>query len=166
MIKSVCTYCNITLGNLDDSQSQVTVSHGVCSGCLLAVFGDYIESIEDIVDAINSPMLAIDRYNSFTYANRQACAFMGMELEAIIGRFVGDLFGCSCFKQSEECGASIDCQYCVVASAIHKTFTIGRPQEIIPTNLHPEITSVAESIKSIIYTQKYGDVVLLQFNGA
>ena len=164
MIRRVCTYCRQDLGYSKDANPAVRVSHGICISCFRRKFSQYISSIEDFLDTIDYPVVAVDRDTTVLYANAGARQLLGKKVNEIEGLLGGEVMECLHAKNPGGCGSTVHCKSCVIRSAIDETAKTGQPQQQIPAVMDLAHISGDRTVRYLVSTEIVDNLIFLRID--
>ena len=161
-MKVLCCNCNAFIGEKpDDSLPDNAVSHGLCPECAHHFLAQYGMSLEDYIEGIAAPVVAVTSDGAAAIANNRARKLLGKIDIAVDGYQPGEVFECEYALLPEGCGRTFHCSGCAIRYSIMDTLTTGRENKHVPVHLRQRTGDQAITFDILISTWKQGGVVML-----
>lgn len=157
-MKVVCAWCNKTLSSGDPDGP---VSHGVCAACAARLAPSRKLPLEQLLDRLHLPAIAVDANITATCANRAAEKVLGTRGGLIQGRLVGNVIECAYAATPEGCGRTVHCAGCAIRRMATATFEDGKSRSSFEADQNVLRNGIVVPTRYTISTQKFGDVVLV-----
>lgn len=151
------------MGSVEGSTLPDTeISHGICDGCSDNFAFQMGVPLQQYLDSLPLPVLAVDRSVVVKASNAKACAALGKGPQEVIERLGGTVFECSHARLPEGCGGTIHCSGCAIRRSVERTYVTGEAQIRVPAVLKRQGREGLSEVALIITTVRSGEVVLLQ----
>ena len=164
-MKKTCARCKkeLTAGGLVPVREKIT--SGICSDCLKEVLTDQPQSVREILDSLEAPVLLLDNGYLIKGANEPARKILNRPLADIENFLPGDAMECINARLPGGCGKTVHCQACTLRLALNKTIETGEDLEKVPAyqDVHQKDGSVIRRFL-LISTEKLEDFVLLRID--
>jgi hypothetical protein len=157
----VCAWCGATIG-YDDLVRPV--SHGICEKCGRTVHFQEGVPLQEFLDALEAPVLAVDSDVLVKVANRRARTLLKKDDADIVDRRGGDVFACTHARLPGGCGKTVHCSGCTIRRTVMETDQTGRAFLQVPAYLRQGQPGSENEICLYVSTEKVGDVVLLRID--
>jgi len=157
-MKVVCAWCNKTLS---PGEPDGQISHGVCADCAAKMTPSRRLSLDQLLDRLHLPAIAVDINLSVTCANHAAEKILGTQGTLIQGRLVGDVIECAYAATPEGCGRTVHCAGCTIRRMATATFEDGKSRCSVEADQDVLRNGIVVPTRYTISTQKFGDVVLV-----
>lgn len=94
-MKRVCSYCNIDLGEADDSCTGAErISHGICRDCFEKAMRGLGEPLSDYLDSLQVPVFVVNGEAQVMFASKSAQEMVSKDNAQISGHLGGEVFEC------------------------------------------------------------------------
>ena len=123
-MKKICAWCGTWLikdGEEDVRRTDTVVSHGICRNCLTNVQFQAGVKLQELLDALEAPVVAVDSDVVLKVVNDKARVLFGKTPEAIIGHRGGEVFECAHARLPGGCGRTMHCSGCTVRRTVTDT---------------------------------------------
>jgi len=157
-MKVVCAWCNKTLSPGDPDGP---ISHGVCAECAAKMTPSRRLALQQLLDRLPLPAIAVDANITATCANRAAEKVLGKRGTLIQGQLVGNVIECAYAADPEGCGRSVHCAGCAIRRMATATFQDGKSRCSAEADQDVLCDRVVVPTRYTISTQKFGEVVLV-----
>jgi PAS domain-containing protein len=145
-----------------DGPGRRQLVHGICERCINNFTFQTGVPLQEYLDSLFIPVLAVDSDIVVQMANTAACRALGKELGEIVQHRGGNVFECAHARLPEGCGKTIHCSGCVIRRAVTTTYETGEAKSRIPATLCRKDDDPASSVDLTITTVKAGNVVILR----
>lgn len=163
-MKRVCAWCSQEMGTVEGaSRPDTETSHGICDRCLDNFTFQQGVPLQQYLDSLPLPVVAVDRHVVVKAVNAEACRVLGKEPREIVQHLGGNVFECAHARLPEGCGGTVHCSGCMIRRSVRRTFETGEPQVGVPAKLRHGDAGAAVALS--ITTVKAGNVVMLQVDG-
>jgi len=159
-MKTVCSFCDTVIN--PGTSSGDPVSHGVCSVCYDRILNEFGFNVKHFLDQLDVPVFIVDSDVNILAANTLALELAGQPMEKIRGNLCGEALKCINAVRPKGCGKTEYCPDCGIRSAVHETFTTGKPLVSRSAILVRRASETIEKIPFLVSTWKQGNVVLLR----
>ena len=166
VIDKQCAWCGVPMGTVgedDGSGGARPVSHGICLPCLADMTK---ESLQEFLDHLGVPVVAVDGDVVALGASKEACEVLGKDVSELRGKRSGDMIGCVESFKPGGCGAQEICRSCAIRGTVGETYRTGRPSAHVISEKHVMAGGAPSEMRVAISTEKTGDVVLLRIDEA
>jgi hypothetical protein len=162
-MKRVCAWCRVEMGIVAGSeQPDEVVSHGICKRCIDNLTFQQGAPIQDYLDSIPVPVMAVDGNIIVGYVNAKGCEVLGKEAKEIVQHLGGNVFECAHARLPEGCGRTVHCSGCVIRRSVTYTYETGNPLSMVPAMLSRSSPADPSPVKLTITTVKAGSMVILR----
>jgi hypothetical protein len=149
-----------TAGN---SNNQIT--HGICKSCKEYFFSKKDNTIDQLLNKLDAPVLVVNDAGDVLLANTQALHMLGKDLTMVKDLRIGTVMECAWARLPEGCGHTVHCVACTIRSNINTTFSTGKSLRRVPAVLHRSNGKIHQA-DFLISTEKVDDMVLLRIDDA
>ncbi len=151
------------MGNVAESAHPDDVlSHGICERCFSNLTFQLGAPLEQFLDSIPVPVLAVDGNVIVKAVNAKGCEVLGKERIEIVQRLGGNVFECAHARLPEGCGRTIHCSGCAIRRSVIRTFETGEALSLVPATLSRGAGDDASAVALSITTVKAGSLVILR----
>lgn len=165
-MKRVCAWCSQQMGTVEGSKfPDSETSHGICRRCLDNFLFQQGVPLQQYLDSLPIPVVALDRHVVIKAVNAAACRVLGKEPREIVQHLGGNVFECANARLPEGCGGTVHCSGCAIRRAVTRTFETGESQMGVPAKLRHLGAAAETTVSLTITTVKAGNVVMLQVHG-
>lgn len=166
-LKKVCAWCGREgVPGVADPGAAPVVSHGICESCARVLMEEAGIQVKGFLDSLPFPVLIITEEGRVSAANNRAHSLAGTPEGEGSGLLGGDFFKCVNATLPEGCGGTPHCGRCAVRNTVMHTFQTGESQARVQATLTVRRGEVEEDVALFVTTEKVGDRVLLQVEGA
>lgn len=159
-MKTVCGWCGKTISD-DGNGTDELVSHGMCDACMALQAGNK-QSVRDLLNTMDLPVLAVDSEGIIVVANRQAQKILGKGLEAIEGMPGGDAVECVYARLPQGCGNTEHCKACTIRRTVMETHQTGKEHFHVPAYQNINTPQGPKTKFFLISTIKVDQYVMLR----
>lgn len=163
-MKVMCAWCGASLAEQRKSGNDDRMSHGLCSSCAAGVRTEGGIRLQNYLNLLDAPVVAVDAAGVVKVANDKACALFGKGASSVVGRKGGDVFECIHAGEPGGCGGTVHCSACAIRKAVTETFASGKPSIRVPAYLKQVRAGRKGEISLYISTEKVGDAVFLRID--
>ncbi len=158
----VCSYCKKTIGEkFAPGMPEELISHGMCEECALSFLAQEGMPLQDYVDGLPVPVLALNGDAVVVHANKKALALVNKPLDMVRGGLGGNIFECQFAHLPGGCGRTIHCAGCSIRNTVTETWTTGHARSKVPAYLGAFREDAVQEFNLTISTELRDNVVLL-----
>ena len=141
------------------------ITSGICSDCMEEILTDQPQSVREILDSLEAPVLLLDKGYLIRGANEAARKILGRPLADIENFLPGDAMECINARLPGGCGKTVHCQACTLRLVLNQTIKSGEDLERVPAyqDVFQKDGSVTRRFL-LISTEKLEDFVLLRID--
>lgn len=157
-MRVVCAWCNKVLSA---AESDDRVSHGICPECRHALSIRGTQTLDQLLNDIDIPVVAVDADSTALLSNRAAERVLGKGVNLISGQLLGKVVECVYAHHPGGCGRTIHCTGCAIRNAITATYRDGLPRRGVETE---KLVLTADGTRLARFTfsaEKTGEAVLV-----
>lgn len=161
----MCAWCRAELpAAADGREEDNSITHGICGPCLETVSRQLGMRLQDYLNTLEVPVLAVDSDVSVKMLNDKACALLQKDSAAVLERKGGDVFECAYAQLPGGCGKTVHCSACAIRIAVADTYMTGEPRVRVPAYLCQGKPDAEQEISMYLSTEKIGELVLLRID--
>ena len=166
-MRRVCAWCKSDLGTKDAGPGgDNAVTHGICAACLRGVNSQMGVKLQEYLDTLEAPVLAVDPDVVVKIANEKACRLANKRQSDMLDRKGGEVFECAYARLPGGCGRTVHCSGCAIRMTVAETHATGIPRVRVPAYLCQGAPGDENKIIMYLSTEKVGDLVLLRIERA
>lgn len=164
-MKKACAKCKRELTAPVKQFGARVVSQTICRECWTQLWAGPLQSIHEIVDTFEAPILLLDNNLRIQAANDRAQKILGRPLADIKNFLPGDVMECINARLPGGCGRAIHCQACALRRALETTMATGAGVEKSPAfqDAYQEDGSILRHFY-YISTEKMEEFILLRID--
>ncbi len=144
------------------SHSHDVVSHGICERCVDNLTFQAGVPLQQYLDSIPVPVLAMDSNIIVQAVNAQGCEILGKKQREVVQHLGGNVFECAHARLPEGCGRTVHCSGCAIRRSVLRTYETGEPLSLVPATLSRSALHVPCAVELTITTIKAGNIVFLR----
>ncbi len=161
----VCAWCKKDIGTKDGCESERTITHGICSLCLIKVTtGIQPRSASQILNYVQEPVFLIDANGIVIASNESGSISVGKKIEQIEYILGGEVFECTYALAEGGCGKSVHCKTCAIRNIVMDTLSTNRGYKNVPAYQSINTSDGPELMRFLISTEKVGEQILLRID--
>ena len=164
-MKRTCAKCKkeLTAQALRSARDRIT--GGICGNCLKEIFTDQPQTVREILDSLEAPVLLLDKGYLIKGANEPARKILNRPLADIENFLPGEAMECINARLPGGCGQTVHCQACALRIALNETIKTGEDLERVPAyqDVYRKDGSIIRRLL-FISTEKLEDFVLLRID--
>ncbi len=164
-MKRTCAKCKKELTPKALRPAPNRITGGICGDCLKEIFTDQPQTVREILDSLEAPVLLLDKGYLIRGANEPARKILGRPLADIENFLPGEAMECINARLPGGCGKTVHCQACTLRLVLNQTIKSGEDLEKVPAyqDVFQKDGSVARQFL-LISTEKLEDFVLLRID--
>jgi PAS domain-containing protein len=164
-VRRICAWCNVDLEGNKDLIGDEPITHGICDSCARHFTARELVPLRVFLDALEPPVLMVDRAGLVLTANESARRTLGIEPDVAEGSLRGDLLSCANAFLPGGCGRSDRCAACEIQGSVTRTFETGHAMDHVSACLEVQGQSGREQMLLHISTERVNGSVLLRLDG-
>lgn len=164
-MNAICAWCGTDLGPREAHEKDAdTITHGICGPCFDNVLSASSQTLEQLLDRLDAPVLVVGPNGQVQFGNRHAAALLNKPPHRIRNVLGGEAIECVHAREPGGCGGTEHCKACAIRRSVMETFETGESclHKSADYRVHTSGGVVPKRLE--VSTEKYGGVVLLRID--